>query len=80
MQGFPKLNSGTPALPFYIMPTLDDAPTIETLAGDNLTSADVSATTKIARADLVQVFDVSEQVVKTITVQELGEALGVTFV
>jgi len=62
------------------MPTLDDAPTIETLAGDNLTSADVSATTKIARADLVQVFDVSEQVVKTITVQELGEALGVTFV
>ena len=61
------------------MPTLDDAPTIETLAGDNLTSADVSDTTKIARADLVQVFDVSEQVVKTITVQELGEALGVTF-
>ena len=61
------------------MPTLDDAPTIETLAGDDLTSADVSDTTKIARADLVQVFDVSEQVVKTITVQELGEALGVTF-
>jgi hypothetical protein len=61
------------------MPTLDDAPTIETLAGDDLTTADVSDTEKIARADLVQVFDVSEQKVKTISVQELGEALGVTF-
>tara|TARA_R100000231_G_scaffold41281_3_gene36077 strand:+ start:733 stop:948 length:216 start_codon:yes stop_codon:yes gene_type:complete len=62
-----------------IMPTLDDAPTIETLAGDDLTSSDVSDAVKIARADLVQVFDVSEQKVKTISVQELGEALGVTF-
>jgi len=61
------------------MPTLDDAPTIETLAGDDLTTTDASATEKIARADLVQVFDVSEQKVKTISVQELGEALGVTF-
>jgi hypothetical protein len=61
------------------MPTLDDAPTIETLAGDDLTTADVSDAEKVARADLVQVFDVSEQKVKTISVQELGEALGVTF-
>lgn len=61
------------------MPTLDDAPTIETLAGDDLTAADVSDAEKVARADLVQVFDVSEQKVKTISVQELGEALGVTF-
>ena len=61
------------------MPTLDDAPTIETLAGADLTSSDVSDAEKVARADLVQVFDVSEQKVKTISVQELGEALGVTF-
>lgn len=61
------------------MPTLDDAPTIETLAGDDLTPSDVSDAEKVARADLVQVFDVSEQKVKTISVQELGEALGVTF-
>ena len=61
------------------MPTLDDAHTVETLAGDDLTSSDVSDAEKVARADLVQVFDVSEQKVKTISVQELGEALGVTF-
>ncbi len=61
------------------MPTLDDAPTIETLTGDDLTTTDVSLTEKVARADLVQVFDVSEQKVKTISVQELGKALGVTF-
>jgi len=61
------------------MPTLDDAPTIETLLGDDLTGAEVSANNKLSRSDLVQVYDVSLQKVKTITVQELGEALGVTF-
>ena len=61
------------------MPTLDDAPTIETLLGDSLLAAEVSANDKLSRADLVQVYDVSLQKVKTITVQELGEALGVTF-
>lgn len=61
------------------MPTLDDAPIMETVVGDNLTSSDVAATTKIARGDLVQVFDVTEQKPKTITVQELGEAMGLTF-
>jgi|TARA_R110002124_G_scaffold189067_2_gene356305 hypothetical protein len=52
---------------------------METVVGDNLTSSDVAATTKIARGDLVQVFDVTEQKPKTITVQELGEAMGLTF-
>ena len=61
------------------MPTLDDAPIVPTLAGDSLLAADVSATDKVARADILQVYDVSEQKPKTITVQELGEALGVTF-
>ena len=61
------------------MPTLDDAPIVTTLAGDSLLAADVAATGKVARADILQVYDVSEQKPKTITVQELGEAFGVTF-
>lgn len=62
------------------MPTLDDAPIVEVLLGTtDLTGGDSSSATVIARSDLVQVFDVSEQKPKTITVQELGEALGLTF-
>ena len=60
-------------------PTLDDAPIVTTVAGDSLLAADVAATDKVARADILQVFDVSTQEPKTITVQELGEALGVAF-
>jgi hypothetical protein len=62
------------------MPTLDDAPIVTALAGDSLLAADVSASDKVARADILQVYDVSEQKPKTITVQELGEALGITFI
>lgn len=61
------------------MPTLDDAPTIPTLLGDDLTAAEVSASNKLSRSDLVQVYDVSTQRVKTITVTELAEALGIAF-
>ena len=61
------------------MPTLDDAPIVEKLVGDSLLAAEVSASTKLSRSDLIQVFDVSEKKAKTITVRELGEALGVTF-
>lgn len=46
------------------MPTLDDAPTIETLAG-----LDVAAT------DLIQIYDVSAQKPKVITISELVIAL-----
>jgi hypothetical protein len=48
------------------MPTLDDAPTIENLAG-----ASVTAT------DLIQIYDVSAQKAKTITIAELITALDV---
>ena len=42
------------------MPTLDDAPTIETMAG-----ADVH------EDDLIQIYDVSAQKVKTVSVKQL---------
>jgi hypothetical protein len=60
------------------MPTLDDAPIVEKLVGDSLLAAEVSASTKLSRSDLIQVFDVSEKKAKTITVKELADALGVT--
>ena len=46
------------------MPTLDDAPTIENLAGAS-----------VATTDLVQIYDVSAQKAKTITIAELVTAL-----
>jgi hypothetical protein len=46
------------------MPTLDDAPTIENLAGTSVTAT-----------DLVQIYDVSAQKAKTITIAELITAL-----
>lgn len=47
--------------PTTIMPTLDDAPTIETMAG-----ADVAA------SDLILIYDVSDQKVKTVSLTELN--------
>lgn len=46
------------------MPTLDDAPTIAPMAGNT-----------VAASDLVQIFDVSEQKAKTITIAQLIVAL-----
>lgn len=46
------------------MPTLDDAPTIAPMAGNT-----------VATSDLVQIFDVSEQKAKTITIAQLIVAL-----
>jgi hypothetical protein len=59
------------------MPTLDDAPITPTLVGgENLTLADATDTANVALGDIVQVYDVSEQKPKAITVEELGKALG----
>lgn len=63
------------------MPTLDDAPTVETLqvsgtGSELLTVADSNSSDKVARGDLIQIFDVSEQKVKTITVQALLSSVG----
>jgi len=62
------------------MPTPDDTPTLEPLVGDSLLAAEVDSPTKLSRSDVVQVYDLTEARVKKITIQELGEALGVTFV
>tara|TARA_R100001163_G_scaffold63912_1_gene56865 strand:+ start:240 stop:437 length:198 start_codon:yes stop_codon:yes gene_type:complete len=64
------------------MPTLDDAPTIETLAcsaaltGSAADSTDVA--TELHEQDLVQVYDVSEQKAKVVTLELLAKALNVT--
>lgn len=59
------------------MPTLDDAPTIEKLLGTtNLTAVNSATKDQINKEDVLQVYDVSEQKAKTITVDELAQALG----
>ena len=70
------------------MPTLDDAPTVEELVppetSDGLSSpialtpsgADSDAVTELSKRDLIQVYDVSEQKVKTITVENFAYSLG----
>ena len=50
--------------PTTIMPTLDDAPTVETLAGAS-----------VATTDLIQIYDVSAQKAKTVTIAALVTAL-----
>jgi Cu/Ag efflux pump CusA len=58
------------------MPTLDDAPTkqVATLTGVNAgVTTDVAS--RIHGDDLIQVYDVSEQVPKTIKLSELAIAL-----
>lgn len=61
------------------MPTLGDTPILEKLEGDNLLSSDSDAFNKIARNDMLSFYDESTGKIKTITVKELGESLGLTF-
>tara|TARA_R100000353_G_C6511518_1_gene196736 strand:+ start:4483 stop:4671 length:189 start_codon:yes stop_codon:yes gene_type:complete len=61
------------------MPTLGDTPTLEKLTGTSLLSSDSDSVTVIARGDMLSFFDMSTRRVKSITVQDLGEALGLTF-
>ena len=61
------------------MPTLGDAPVLERLTGTSLLSSNTDSVTEIAREALLSFFDDSTKSVKTITVQDLGEALGLTF-
>jgi hypothetical protein len=60
------------------MPTLDDAPTgqVATLTGVNAGSA-TDVATRAAGADLIQIYDVSEQKAKTISLTELANAITV---
>ena len=61
------------------MPTLDDAPTgqVASLTGTNAAVA-TDVATRVHADDLIQIYDVSEQKAKTITLTELAVALGAT--
>jgi hypothetical protein len=68
------------------MPTLDDAPIVEELVAsgssdgttpDALTPAsDSDAVTELSKKDLIQVYDVSEQKVKTIKVEDFAYSIA----
>ena len=59
------------------MPTLDDAPTVEKMLGEtNLLNTNSDARDEVNKDDVLQVYDVSEQKAKTITVGELFRALS----
>ncbi len=69
------------------MPTLDDAPIVEELVASGTSDgtspvaltpsgADTDAVTEISKKDLIQVFDVSEQKVKTISVEALAYSIA----
>jgi hypothetical protein len=62
------------------MPTLDDAPTIPKLTATSLVGPlnPAETTTTLDELDLVQVYDVSTQKVKTITVANFATALGIS--
>ena len=59
------------------MPTLDDAPadSVPKLASADLLSSNTGDAGKIASQDLIQIYDQSEQVTKTITVADLAAAI-----
>jgi len=58
------------------MPTLDDAPTsqVASLTGENA-GVPTDVATRAHGDDLIQIYDVSEQKAKTITLSELAVAL-----
>lgn len=62
------------------MPTLDDAPIIPKLTATSLVGGlnPTETSDTLDELDLVQVYDVSTQRVKTITIANLATALGIT--
>jgi hypothetical protein len=62
------------------MPTLDDAPTIPKLTATSLVGVlnPTETADTLDELDLVQVYDVSTQKVKTITIANFAAALGIT--
>jgi hypothetical protein len=62
------------------MPTLDDAPIVQKLTATSLVGAlnPTETPTTLDEADLIQVYDVSTQRAKTITIAQLAAALGIT--
>lgn len=64
------------------MPTLDDAPITPRLTGALLTNPNnpTETATTLDENDLIQVYDVSTGQAKTITIANLGTALGIALV
>ena len=60
--------------PTTIMPTLDDAPILETLSVVELEDSVAGTATSVATQDLILIYDQSRQTVKTITVKALMES------
>jgi len=62
------------------MPTLDDAPIVQKLTATSLLGAlnPTETPTTLDEADLIQVYDVSTQRAKTITIAQFAAALGIT--
>ena len=61
------------------MQTLDDAPVVESMTATSLVGGGDSAdvVTQLHENDLIQVYDVSEQKAKAVTVKNLAAALGI---
>ena len=57
------------------MPTLDDSPILETLSAVELDASNAGTATAIATQDLVLIYDVSQQKIKTITVAKLMSSI-----
>ena len=57
------------------MPTLDDSPILETLSAVELDASNAGTATAIATQDLVLIYDVSQQKIKTITVANLMSSI-----
>jgi hypothetical protein len=57
------------------MPTLDDAPTLESLASVELDATNAGTTTAISTKDLVLIYDISQSKVKTISISNLMSAI-----
>jgi len=62
------------------MPTLDDAPTIDSMTTINLVGSGDSTdvVNQLHENDLIQVYDISEQKPKVVTLKALAVALNTT--
>jgi hypothetical protein len=69
------------------MPTLDDAPIIPKLTSAKLSTSSTPAggtgtptEAQLSKLDLIQIYDSSQQKVKTVTVNDLAVAFGIALV
>tara|TARA_R110002020_G_scaffold170939_6_gene360875 strand:+ start:657 stop:866 length:210 start_codon:yes stop_codon:yes gene_type:complete len=60
------------------MPTLDDSPILEALSSAELDQSTAGTATTIATQDLILIYDMSQQKIKTITVANFKTSLDDT--